>query len=43
MKKTIQNLEIELSIGDIANQPDVEALVNVANAELATGGGAKAL
>ena len=39
MKKTIQNIEIELIKGDIANQPDVEAVVNAANAELATGGG----
>lgn len=39
MKKTVQNIEIELVKGDIANQPDVEAVVNAANAELAIGGG----
>ena len=39
MKKTIQNLEIEVSKGDIANQPDFEAVVNAANAQLTTGGG----
>ncbi len=39
MKKTIQNIEIEITKGDIANQPDVEAIVNAANAELTIGGG----
>ncbi len=39
MKKIIQNIEIEVSKGDIANQPDFEAVVNAANAELTTGGG----
>lgn len=39
MKKTIQNVEIEVSKGDIANQPEIEAVVNAANAELTTGGG----
>jgi O-acetyl-ADP-ribose deacetylase (regulator of RNase III) len=39
MKKTIQNIEIEITIGDIAHQPAVEAIVNAANAELAIGGG----
>ncbi|MBZ9629472.1 macro domain-containing protein [Salegentibacter sp. LM13S] len=39
MKKTIQNIEIEVSKGDIANQPDFEAVVNAANAKLAIGGG----
>jgi len=39
MKKTIQNVEIEVSKGDIANQPDFEAVVNAANAQLTTGGG----
>ncbi|PRX44468.1 macro domain-containing protein [Salegentibacter salegens] len=39
MKKTIQNIEIEVSRGDIANQPGIEAVINAANAQLATGGG----
>lgn len=30
---------LECVVGDIANQPDVEAVVNAANAELRTGGG----
>ena len=39
MKKTIQNVEIEISKGDIANQPEIEDVVNAANAQLTTGGG----
>lgn len=39
MKNTIQNVEIEVSKGDIANQPEIEAVVNAANAQLTTGGG----
>ncbi|WP_339651995.1 macro domain-containing protein [uncultured Salegentibacter sp.] len=39
MKKTIQNIEIEVFQGDIANLPNVEAVVNAANAQLTTGGG----
>jgi len=39
MKKTIQNVEIEVSKGDIANQPEIEAVVNAANVQLTTGGG----
>ncbi|WP_282016880.1 macro domain-containing protein [Salegentibacter mishustinae] len=39
MKKTIQNVEIEVSKGNIANQPEIEAVVNAANAQLTTGGG----
>ncbi|WP_300433850.1 macro domain-containing protein [Christiangramia sp.] len=35
----LQNIEIEVVKGDIADQPDVEAVVNAANAELAPGGG----
>ncbi|MCA1763507.1 MAG: macro domain-containing protein [Flavobacteriales bacterium] len=35
----ISDIEIEVTLGDIANQPDVEAVVNAANAELRTGGG----
>lgn len=36
---TFLNKEIELDKGDIANQPDLDAVVNAANAELAPGGG----
>lgn len=40
MKQTvIENITVELKRGDIANQPDVEAVVNAANAQLRTGGG----
>ena len=35
----IGNLEIEVVIGDIADQPGVDAIVNAANAQLAPGGG----
>ena len=35
----IHNVEIELTQGDITDQPDMEAIVNAANAELQTGGG----
>jgi O-acetyl-ADP-ribose deacetylase (regulator of RNase III) len=36
----INDLEIEVVIGDIAGQPDIDAIVNAANAQLAAGGGA---
>ena len=39
MKKIIQNIEIEVSKGDIANQPDFEAVGNAANAEPSAGEG----
>jgi O-acetyl-ADP-ribose deacetylase (regulator of RNase III) len=39
MKKLFKNIQFEAVIGDIAKQPDVEALVNAANAQLQTGGG----
>ena len=39
MKTTRDGVEIECVVGDIADQPDVEAVVNAANAELRTGGG----
>lgn len=39
METTFDGVRIELIQGDIANQPDVEAVVNAANAELKTGGG----
>lgn len=39
MEIQYNNLAIEAIIGDIANQPDVEVVVNAANAELTTGAG----
>lgn len=39
MKIAFKNIEFEAVMGDIANQPDVEAVVNAANAQLQTGGG----
>src|SRR5680860_293920 len=39
MKVTYKNIEFEAVLGDIANQPDADAVVNAANAELQTGGG----
>lgn len=36
---TIKNITIELKGGDIANQPDMDAVVNAANAQLRIGGG----
>lgn len=36
---TIQEKTIECIQGDIAQQPDMEAIVNAANAELRIGGG----
>jgi len=39
METTFDGVRIELIQGDIANQPDVDAVVNAANAELKTGGG----
>ncbi len=39
MKVKLQNIEIEVAVGDIANQPDLDAVVNAANADLAPGGG----
>lgn len=38
-KKTINDVTLELKRGDIANQGDIEAVVNAANAQLRTGGG----
>lgn len=35
----MSNLDIELTQGDITAQPDVDAIVNAANAELRPGGG----
>lgn len=39
MKKTVNGITVELIRGDITNQPDVQAIVNAANAELRIGGG----
>ncbi len=39
METTFDGLKVELIQGDIANQPDVDAVVNAANAQLQTGGG----
>lgn len=38
-KTTYHNVTIELIRGDIANQPDCDAVVNAANAQLRIGGG----
>jgi O-acetyl-ADP-ribose deacetylase (regulator of RNase III) len=38
-RSRINDLDIEVVIGDIADQPDVDAIVNAANARLAPGGG----
>ena len=39
MKKQVGKVQIEAVQGDIANQPDIEAVVNAANAMLMPGGG----
>lgn len=39
MKVKAGNLILEVAQGDIASQPDVEVVVNAANAQLAPGGG----
>ncbi|MDW7712212.1 MAG: macro domain-containing protein [Deferrisomatales bacterium] len=39
VERTLHGLTVECVQGDIANQPDVEAVVNAANAELRRGGG----
>ena len=39
MKKIFKNIQFEAVKGDISKQPDVEAVVNAANAQLQTGGG----
>lgn len=38
-KRVIHNVTIECVQGDIANQPDLDAVVNAANAQLMMGGG----
>ncbi|PEN13270.1 RNase III inhibitor [Longibacter salinarum] len=39
MTHQVAGLTIELVQGDITNQPDIDAVVNAANAQLRTGGG----
>ena len=39
MKKSVNGIVIECVQGDICSQPDIEAVVNAANAELISGGG----
>jgi len=39
MKITSKHTAVEIAIGDITNQTDMDAIVNAANAELRTGGG----
>ncbi len=39
MKKLVGEVMLEAVQGDITNQPDMEAIVNAANAQLQTGGG----
>ena len=39
MKKIISGTTLEAVQGDIVNQPEVEAVVNAANAQLTMGGG----
>lgn len=39
MKKTFTNTVLELVVGNIIQQPEAEAIVNAANAQLRTGGG----
>lgn len=39
MKITTQNIEIEVALGNIADQPHLDAVINAANPELAPGGG----
>src|SRR6056297_229055 len=38
-KTTVNDVTIEIVRGDITDQPDVDAIVNAANAQLETGGG----
>lgn len=39
MEKSFSSVSVELTQGDIANQPDMDCIVNAANAELQIGGG----
>ncbi len=38
-EQTVGDVVVQLVVGDIASQPDVDAVVNAANAELKIGGG----
>lgn len=38
-QRTLHGMTLECIRGDIANQPDMDAVVNAANAELRIGGG----
>lgn len=38
-KTTIDDVTLEIVRGDISEQPDMDAIVNAANAQLQTGGG----
>lgn len=39
MKKVFSGIKVELIVGDIVDQPDIDAIVNAANAQLRIGGG----
>ena len=39
MERTVAGVRLEITTGDIADQPDVDAVVNAANAQLRMGGG----
>lgn len=39
MQYALQGIVIQLAVGDITNQPDMDAVVNAANARLMPGGG----
>lgn len=39
MKRKVASIEVILKRGDIADQPDVDAIVNAANSQLESGGG----
>ena len=39
MQRTVHGVTVECVRGDVSSQPDVDAVVNAANAELRTGGG----
>ena len=38
MNKKIAGVNLEIKKGDIANQPDMTAIINAANVQLKTGG-----
>jgi O-acetyl-ADP-ribose deacetylase (regulator of RNase III) len=41
-RATVHGVVIEVAEGDITRQPDIDAVVNAANAELIPGGGSRA-